>query len=94
MEIRTRWPAPPGFGMTLKQARERAGLTLVTLGLAVGVSTSQLSNLERGHYRPSEPLAERIADVVPFTEWERAVWLALAVPHKEMPNGWRPRAAA
>lgn len=91
MQSTPRFPAPPGLGTVLRDARTRARISLAMLGVTVGVSTSQLSNLECSRYRPGERLAQHIADVVPFTEWERAIWLGLAVPATIQPNAWRPR---
>ncbi|WP_333767741.1 helix-turn-helix domain-containing protein [Streptomyces sp. IBSBF 2435] len=93
MVIQTRWPAAPGYGALLWQARHRGGTSLLALARATGASTSHLNNLEHGHYRPAESLAVRVADAVPFTEWERAVWLALAVPdHLKANKGRQPAA--
>lgn len=91
MTNETRWPAPPGYGALLWDARHRAGTSLPALARATGASTSHLSNLEHGRYRPAESLAERVADALPFETWERAVWLALAVPdHLKANKGRRP----
>jgi transcriptional regulator with XRE-family HTH domain len=61
--------------MRLKRWRQEAGLDGRELALALGVSPSWVSKLERGRGKPKPSLARRIARVlgVPYAELWRAV---------------------
>ena len=50
--------------MKLKEARQKAGLSLHELGNAVGVSATAISRYEQGLRTPKIPIAKRIADVL------------------------------
>ncbi|MEO1512517.1 MAG: helix-turn-helix transcriptional regulator, partial [Planctomycetota bacterium] len=54
-------PATPGFGRSLRSAREAAGLTLERLAVACGCARSYLSLMENGRKGPpSEELLARL----------------------------------
>lgn len=48
----------------LRDARERAGLSIAQLANLVGVNRAHLSNVERGDRRPSPEVAVRVAQAL------------------------------
>lgn len=51
-------------GETLRALREGHGLRVGELAIAMGISSSYLSNLEAGRKRLSPPLAKKAADAL------------------------------
>jgi transcriptional regulator with XRE-family HTH domain len=49
------------LGGVIREIREQRGLTQGELSQATGLSTSQISNIERGEFAPSVDALERIA---------------------------------
>ncbi len=56
--------------MKLKEARERAGMSMQELGKAVGVSPAAICRYEQGKRVPKTPIAKRIADVLGLVWYE------------------------
>ena len=54
---------PANMRMTLKTARELAGLTQAEAAKSIGVSTDTLGNYERGKSYPDIPILRKIEDV-------------------------------
>ncbi len=54
---------PANMRMTLKTARELAGLTQSEAAQAIGVNTDTLGNYERGKYYPDVPVLRKIEKV-------------------------------
>jgi len=54
----------PGFPARLREARERAGLTLRQLGEFVGINYSQISRYEQGIALPRPGVLVRLAEVL------------------------------
>jgi transcriptional regulator with XRE-family HTH domain len=70
------------LGTAIKRARLAKGMTLESLGDAVGVSLAFLSRIERGERQPSEDLASRLerALEVPAGEFtgRLGVWVRIS----------------
>lgn len=66
--IRTKTTGDAMTGTRIKQARQRAGMRLVDLSTATGVSTSLLSRIETGRRRPHKELLESIAIALDLEE--------------------------
>lgn len=49
-----------GWGMKLRRKRLELGYTQVEFGQIIGINQPSLSNLEKGTYRPSPELKEKI----------------------------------
>lgn len=56
--------------MKLKEARERAGMSMQELGKAVGVSPAAICRYEQGKRVPKTPIAKKIADVLGLVWYE------------------------
>lgn len=54
---------PPNMIMTLKTARELAGLTQAEAAQLIGISVDTLGNYERGKHYPGVPVLKRIEQV-------------------------------
>lgn len=54
---------PTNMRMTLKTARELAGLTQSVAAQRIGVNVDTLGNYERGKYYPDIPVLKRIEEV-------------------------------
>lgn len=54
---------PPNMRMTLKTARELAGLTQAEAARLIGVNVDTLGNYERGKYYPDIPVLRKIEEV-------------------------------
>lgn len=50
--------------MELKEAREKAGMTIYELAAKVGVSPAAICRYELGKRSPKLPIAKKIADVL------------------------------
>ncbi len=56
--------------MTLREAREKAGLSMQELGKAVGVSPAAICRYEQGLRVPKVDIAKRIAKVLQMKWYE------------------------
>ena len=66
------------FGRLLRQGRQRAGLSQLTLALQAEVSTRHLSWLETGRAQPSRAMVLRLAEHLAVPLRERNAWLQAA----------------
>ncbi len=66
------------FGRLLRQGRQRAGLSQLTLALQAEVSTRHLSWLETGRAQPSRAMVLRLAERLAVPLRERNAWLQAA----------------
>jgi transcriptional regulator with XRE-family HTH domain len=83
----------------LRQARERAGQTIVEVCKAVSVDPGNLSRVENGKQKPSTELAEKLAKHFgePLTEMQilyperfSSIELDRVSPNKREPSGVAP----
>ena len=56
--------------MSLREAREKAGMSMQELGKAVGVSPAAICRYERGKRIPKTAIAKRLADVLGLVWYE------------------------
>nr|WSY53806.1 helix-turn-helix transcriptional regulator [Streptomyces sp. NBC_00886] len=89
MEVRQRRTPPPELAAALRAGRQRAGLTLKTLGEQTGVTPSYLSHLESGERCPSRTVAGRLADALGLEGDERAAVIDGAVDDAGLDHPWR-----
>jgi transcriptional regulator with XRE-family HTH domain len=66
------------FGRLLRQGRQRAGLSQLTLALQAEVSARHLSWLETGRAQPSRAMVLRLAEQLTVPLRERNAWLQAA----------------
>lgn len=85
---------PPGLGLALKTARERAGLTTRLTAYAAGVSNGYVSSLEAGRRSPSASVAEALADVLRLLPDELAILRAAVVDNAGRDHPMRSTAAS
>lgn len=56
--------------MTLKEAREKSGMTMQELAKAVGVTPAAICRYEQGKRTPTVTIAKRIAEVLGLLWYE------------------------
>jgi predicted ATPase/DNA-binding CsgD family transcriptional regulator/DNA-binding XRE family transcriptional regulator len=66
------------FGKWIKRRRKALDLTQASLARQIGCSVSALEKIEAGQRRPSQQLAERLADILKLTAADRATFLQQA----------------
>jgi predicted ATPase/DNA-binding XRE family transcriptional regulator/Tfp pilus assembly protein PilF len=68
----------PAFGPWLRQRRRALDLTREALGRRVGCAGATIAKIEAGLRRPSQQVAERLADALAVAPDERAAFVSLA----------------
>lgn len=63
-------PGKEGSDLTIKEAREKAGMSMDDLAKAVGVTPVSICRYEHGQRIPKTPIAKRIADVLGLVWYE------------------------
>jgi transcriptional regulator with XRE-family HTH domain len=78
---RTRDEQPASLGGFVRQARERAGISVRGLASECGVAASNITRLENGtHSNPSPDLLKRIANVLDLDLAELFAYLGIHIP--------------
>lgn len=73
----------------LREARQRARLSVRAAAERAGISAGYLGNLEGGQRCPSRTVAARLTDALELDDRERAVVLAGSVADAGLDHPWR-----